>query len=230
MVSIKLINSPASWHAINFHCAMALIICFLFDSTVIGDERRIEVAGLFKDRAVIIVDGKRHFIKKGETISGNIRLISSTNQEVVLDVDGVRQRLKMGSRIGGFLKKPVGKEVVIWKSSGGMFLTVGSINGYPVNFLVDTGATKLALNRRDAERYGVVIDETLRRVMVSTASGHAPAFLVKLDKVRVGNIALRGVEAIIMEGAHPKRALLGMSFLNRVNFKQSGQSLTLTSK
>ncbi|RLA24634.1 MAG: TIGR02281 family clan AA aspartic protease [Gammaproteobacteria bacterium] len=207
-----------------------LLILLVLANNVMADEPRIEVVGLFKDRAVIVVDGKRYFVKKGKTISGNIKLLSSTNQEVVLEVNGKEQRLKLGGRIGGFLKKPADKEVVIWKSSYGMFLTVGSINGFPVNFLVDTGATKVALNRRDAEHYGVVIDERLRRVMVSTASGYAPAFLVKLNKVRVGSITLRGVDAIVMEGNHPKKVLLGMSFLNRVNFNQKGQSLMLTSK
>lgn len=223
-----IIDPLVSYREISFYCVLVLVVCFFFGAEVAGDERRIEVAGLFKDRAVIIVDGKRHFIKKGEMIYGDIRLISSTNQAAILSIKGVQQRLKMGRRIGGVFKKKVTNEVVIWKSPGGMFLTVGSINGYPVNFLVDTGATKLALNRGDAERYGVVIDGVTRKIMVSTASGYAPAFLVKLDKVRLGGIVLRGVEAIVMGGAHPKRALLGMSFLNRVSFKQSGQSLILT--
>jgi aspartyl protease family protein len=209
---------------------VTLFVLVLSSNTSVAGELRIEVVGLFKDRAAIVVDGKQYFIKKGESILGDISLVSSTTEKAVISVGGVTQELKLESRIGGFLEKPASKEVVIWKSPQGMFLTVGSINGFPVNFLVDTGATKVALNRRDAKRYGVVLDETSQKVMVSTASGHAPAFLVKLNKVRVGDIALRSVDAIVMEGEHPRKILLGMSFLNRVDFQQSGRKLKLTTK
>jgi aspartyl protease family protein len=190
----------------------------------------IEVVGLFKDRAAIVVEGKRHFVRKGEVVLGRIKLLSSTTQEALFEVDGVSQKLKLGNRVGGYLEPVANKKVVIWRSPSGMFATVGSINGFPVNFLVDTGATKLALNRLDATHFGVVIDAQTPQIMVSTASGRAPAFFVKLNKVRVGDITLRGVEAIIMDGSHPKKALLGMSFLKRTHFNQNGQTLTLTEK
>ena len=210
---------------------MLLFVLFALVSTAaLTAPVRIEVVGLFKDRAAIVVDGKRYFIRKGEVVLGGIKLLSSTNQEALFKVDGVSQRLKLGNRVGAFLEKVASKKVVIWKSANGMFLTVGSINGFPVNFLVDTGATKLALNRLDATRFGVVIDAQTPKIMVSTASGRAPAFFVRLNKVRVGDITLRGVEAIIMDGSHPKKALLGMSFLNRTDFNQNGQMLTLTEK
>ncbi len=227
---MDLLGSSVNYRFIVAVSVLTILFFAINSNAVLAEEKRIEVVGLFKDRAAIVVDGKRFFIKKGEKILGDIRLISSTTEKAVFSVGGTRQELKLGSRVGGFLEKKVGKEVVIWKSPNGMFLTVGSINAFPVNFLVDTGATKVALNRYDAERYGVVLDETVQKVMVSTASGRAPAFLVKLNKIRVGDIALRGVDAIVMEGEHPRKVLLGMSFLNRVNFQQNGRMLKLTSK
>ena len=103
----------------------------------------------------------------------------------------------------------------------------GSINGLSVRFLVDTGATSIALSTDEARRLGINYLSGVR-AQGSTASGTVPIYRVRLDNVRVGDITLNNVEAAILEGSGLKIALLGMSFLNRTAMKRDGDTLTLT--
>jgi aspartyl protease family protein len=100
------------------------------------------------------------------------------------------------------------------------------VNGTPVRFLVDTGATTVALPASDAVRLG--IDYRRGELgMSSTAGGIVPVYRVRLDSVRLGSIELTGVEGVVLEKGLDI-ALLGMSFLNRVDMKRDGHILTLT--
>ena len=102
----------------------------------------------------------------------------------------------------------------------------GQINGGAVRFVVDTGATAIALPAGDASRLG--IDYRKGQVGVTqTANGQAPAYLVRLNTVRIGGIELHNVEAIVIEQGLPV-ALLGNSFLNRVEMRREGATMTLT--
>jgi len=112
----------------------------------------------------------------------------------------------------------------------GMYSTAGFINGHPVNFLVDTGATWIAMNVHQARSLGINFRYSGKRGMVSTANGVAPVYRVMLDKVRVGEIELTNVEAGVLEGSSPREVLLGNSFLNRVEMQRQGQVMLLKQK
>ena len=100
------------------------------------------------------------------------------------------------------------------------------MNGISVRFLVDTGASSIALSVDEAKRAGVnYLAGTRGRVQ--TANGTAPVYMVKLDAVRVGDITVNNVDAVIIDGDKLGIALLGMSFLNRMEMKRSGDTLTL---
>jgi aspartyl protease family protein len=108
----------------------------------------------------------------------------------------------------------------------GHFFSEGAINGNPVRFLVDTGATTVALPASDALRLG--IDYRKGQVGYSnTANGVVQVYRVMLDTVRLGSIQLTGVEAAVIEQGLSV-ALLGMSFLNRVEMQRDGQTMVLT--
>jgi aspartyl protease family protein len=97
-----------------------------------------------------------------------------------------------------------------------------------VRFLVDTGATTIALPAADAKRLGINYlkgDQGL----VQTANGSASAYRVKLDTVRLGDITLNGVDAVVLEGGLTT-PLLGMSFLNRTEMKRDGETMVLTKR
>jgi aspartyl protease family protein len=100
------------------------------------------------------------------------------------------------------------------------------VNGISVRFLVDTGATSVLLSAADARSIGIDY-RAGRRGLASTANGTMPVWGVRLDSLRVGDITLNNVEAVVAEG--PRQvALLGMSFLNRTQMNRDGDRLTLT--
>jgi aspartyl protease family protein len=118
--------------------------------------------------------------------------------------------------------------VTLKADARGHFVADGQVNGGTVRFLVDTGATTIALPAADAKRLGI---DYLKgeRGMVQTANGTAPAYRVKLDTVRLGDITINGVEGVVLEGGL-QTALLGMSFLNRTEMKRDGETMVLTKR
>jgi len=69
-----------------------------------------------------------------------------------------------------------------------------------------------------------------QRAMMETANGIAPAYRIKLDTVRVGDVTVNNVDAVVMEGNSPAIGLLGMSFLNRMDIRREGEIMTLTKR
>jgi aspartyl protease family protein len=116
--------------------------------------------------------------------------------------------------------------VALIADSRGHFVTTGNVNGMPLRFLVDTGASVIALSVDDAKRAGVNYLAGSRG-QVQTANGIATVYLVKLDAVKVGEILLNNVDAAVIDGNKLPIALLGMSFLNRMEMKRAGDTLTL---
>nr|WP_256489599.1 TIGR02281 family clan AA aspartic protease [Pleionea sp. CnH1-48] len=114
------------------------------------------------------------------------------------------------------------------RQGDGMFRAKGLINGVSVNFLVDTGATVIAMNHSVANRVRIPYRTQGRLTKVETASGITDAYKVNLATVRVGDIELKNVEAVVIVGAQPSSVLLGMSFLSRLQMKQEGTRLTLS--
>ena len=94
--------------------------------------------------------------------------------------------------------------------------------------MVDTGATSVSLSASEAQRLGINYRNG-RRAYARTANGVIGVYVVRLDHVKVGDITLNNVEATVSEGpAHV--ALLGMSFLNRMEMRRDGQTMTLTQR
>ncbi|HHH43447.1 MAG TPA: TIGR02281 family clan AA aspartic protease [Gammaproteobacteria bacterium] len=188
----------------------------------------IHVVALFRDRAVVMIDGKRHLLGAGETSPEGVRLISADSAGAVLEYGGERLERQLDGRVRAAVKpRDTGEDVHIFRDSMGMFKTVGSINGLPVSFLVDTGASSVAMNAAQARRLGIDYHVEGEPTWVSTASDVVRAYRVRLDIVKVGSIQLRNVTAIVMEGPQPSEALLGMSYLSRVQLINQGDRLIL---
>ena len=187
------------------------------------------VGGLFGDKAVLIVNGKRHVVAVGETIMENVKLIAIDGEQVTLDVGGQRRTQRLGDNfaISTQFVTPEHSEVVIAQNNNGMFVTVGSINGFPVTFLVDTGANTVALNEPNAKRLQIDYQAQGEPTFVRTASSIVKAYRVRLRSVSVGDIKLNNVVAVVMSGQYPQEILLGMSFLGSLEIERSGQLMTL---
>jgi aspartyl protease family protein len=192
--------------------------------------QRIDARGLFKDRAILEIDGIRRLLRSGQTSPEGVTLISATSDRAVIEFDGTRRTLELGGRIGGTFAAPRSKSLRIVRTGNGMYLTTGSINGFPVQFLIDTGATLISMNSLEARRLGIdyrVIGEEGRS---RTASGISRIWVVKLARVKVGEIELTNVTGAVHDGAFPQVTLLGMSFLSQLEMTRSGGALVLEQK
>lgn len=188
------------------------------------------VLGLFRDKAVFSINGNQRSLAPGQTSPEGITLISASSDGAVLEVNGKRRHYPLGSQVNTQLAAPKHTAVQVYPNPHGMYTTVGSINGLLVNFLVDTGATFIALNANEAKRLGLSYRLGGQRTVVSTASGMTEAFLVKLAKVKIGEIELRDVDAAVIVGDSPTEVLLGMSFLGKLEIQYKNKVMELRKK
>ena len=202
---------------------------FCFVSTQFVYAADIIVLGLFKNKAMVEIDGKRRTLKIGKVSPQGVTLISADSETAILDIDGEQKEFKLGRRIGANFKRKKQAEAKIMRTNG-MYATAGFINGQPVDFLVDTGATWIAMNSHQARSLGINFRFLGKRGHVSTANGVVPIYRITLAKVRVGEIELTNVAAGVLEGNSPEEVLLGNSFLNRVEMQRQGQVMLLKQK
>lgn len=187
------------------------------------------VSGLFTNKAVVQVDGgPLRTLAVGQSTPEGVKLVAVERDVAVFEIDGQRTTRGLGQAKLGRAEPSV-QSAVLTADLSGHFTAEGSINGKPVRFLVDTGATVTALPAADARRLGIDVAKG-DPVLLLTASGTARARRVSLDTVTVGGVTLYGVEAVVMEGEGLNVPLLGMSFLNRMDMKREGSVLTLTKR
>ena len=207
-----------------------LALCLWSTVTLVQAAGDVRVVGLFSGRAVLLVDGQQRLLKPGQTSPEGVQLISATSEEAVLLIDGQEVTARLDGRVSARKRTPEINEVQVWRDTAGMYTTVGSINGLPVTFLVDTGATAVAMNANQAKRLGIDYRVIGRQSGVTTASGIEHAWAVTLDTVKVGDLELHNVGAVVLEGAHPSTTLLGMTFLGRLEINNDGRLMTLRKK
>jgi aspartyl protease family protein len=185
----------------------------------------VSVVGLFKDKAIVSIDGgKPRTLSVGQTVQG-VKLVAADSSSASFDVDGKHRSLVMGQSFAGGAATGERQSVSLTADSRGHFAVAGSLNGYPVSFLVDTGATSIAINASEAMRMGLDY-KAGQAVGVGTAAGVVPAWRVKFNTVKVGSITLNQVDGMVVETGL-SMPLLGMSFLNRMEMKRDGQTMTL---
>jgi aspartyl protease family protein len=196
-----------------------------------GQAANISVKGLFRDKALLVIDGKRRLVSAGETTPEGIKLISANSKEAVIEIDGQEETYTLGAHIGGNSKSSSKKpEARVWANERGMFATIGTINGFPVSFLVDTGATSVAISSNEARRLGINYKSSGQKVGVQTASGYGVAYQIKLTSVSLGRITLYNVDAVVLEGSSPVTPLLGMSFLGNLEIENRGNMMLMRKK
>ena len=185
----------------------------------------VSVVALFPGKAMLVIDkGKPRTLRAGETFAG-VTLVSSSSEEAVISIHGKQQNLRIGEGVYSALSVQSDHATVILASDrNGHFVSSGSINGAAVQFLVDTGATVVAMSVAEARRAGVnyLAGE---RGYSQTANGVAPIYRVKLGQVTLGDITLRDVEGMVHEGGALPVVLLGMSFLGKLEMRREGDTL-----
>lgn len=209
------------------HKTLALILLLGGAASTAAWATSVSVIGLFKDKAIVSIDGgKPRTLSAGQTVQG-VRLLSANSDSASFDVDGTRRTLGMGQSFAGGATD-ARQSVSLTADARGHFAAAGSVNGYPMTFLVDTGATSVAINAADAKRLGVDY-RAGQATGVNTAAGVVPAWRVKFNTVKIGGIAVNQVDGMVVESGLSV-PLLGMSFLNRMEMKRDGQTMTLTQR
>lgn len=183
------------------------------------------LAGVFPGKALLTINGGApRTVAVGSTTAEGVRVVTVDGESATLEVDGRRRSLRVGQNVAA-QRSSDGEKAVLSADAQGHFLTTGLINGRSMRFLVDTGASVVSLGASDAARLGIDARNGQPGI-ANTANGQTPVRRVSLDSVRVGEITLYNVDAIVHEQDLPF-ALLGMSFLNRMEMQREGSTLTL---
>jgi len=206
--------------------AVACIACLPFGMAAATD---LVVSGLFTNKAVVQIDGgPLRTLTVGQATPEGIKLVAVDHDSAVFEIEGRRTTLGLGqARIPR--AEPSAQSATLLADTTGHFTADGKVNGQPIRFMIDTGATITALPAADARRLGIDLSKG-QAVLLRTANGTARGRQVKLDVVSVGGVTLYGVEAVVMEGDGLGFPLLGMSFLNRMDMKREGSVMTLTKR
>ena len=202
--------------------AVASLLC-----CVGAGAQSVSMGGSLGTKALLVIDGAPRSVAVGSTVQG-VRLVAVNGGEAVVEVQGKRVVLPIGASpvdLGGAASAGNGTRIVLSAESGGHFFAPGAINGKAVRFLVDTGATNIAIGQADAERLGIDY-RSGRRSYSLTANGPVAAHQVSLGSVRVGDVTVYNVDATVLP-APMSHVLLGNSFLTRFQMKRENDLLTL---
>lgn len=204
------------------HFTRLLALC-LFAGGVAAQE--LGLAGIMGSKALLTINGgDPRTIALGQTVDG-VKVLSIQGDQVVIEIGGKKRLLRVGQHAVGAPAADGSGKIVLTADHQGHFLTQGTINGTSVRFLVDTGATMISLSASDAHRIGIDSSRG-QKGMTNTANGQAVVTKVQLDTVRIGDVTLHGVDALVHQGELPV-TLLGMSFLNRMEMLRDGSTMTL---
>jgi aspartyl protease family protein len=189
----------------------------------------VEVVGLFKNQAVVQVGEIQRLMKVGQTSPEGVELLSANTSEAKIRYRGETYTLSLSKRVHSGFRQAEKASVTIPSDDLGQYRVRGSINAQYVNFLVDTGASVVAMSSREAGLLGIDYERG-QRGQVQTAQGTTDSYFVIIDKVSVAGITAYNVQTAIIDGNYPVEILLGMSFLRQVTMQENSGIMTLTQK
>ncbi len=196
----------------------------------LAQAQSVALAGRMGDRALLIGNGQPHTLAVGAS-AGGVKLLRWAGEQAEVDTASGRLLLRVGgtpAQIGAAAPVTASREIVMSVGPGGHFTPQGAINGRPVRFMVDTGATLVALGRAEAERLGLDLANA-QQGLTQTANGPVRVHVVVLDRVRVGEVEITNVGAVVTPQAMPY-VLLGNSFLGRFQMQRVNDVMRLQLK
>jgi aspartyl protease family protein len=194
-----------------------------------AEQSSVRVLALFKDKALVQINGERHLMKSGQTI-GEVTLVSSSGRGAQIQIgDDEPQTLGLNQGISSAFKKRDTNKHTIYANSVGMFHVDGLINGKMTRFVLDTGATFVSISQDEADKLGLSY-RSGPKMNLLTASGEVQAWNIRLGSVKVGSIRVPQVAAVVLPGSKPDTALLGMSFLKHLKMQRNGAAMVLQQK
>ena len=206
---------------------IALMVSLLLFAAAVQAGPTVRVLALFPGKAMLEIDGQRKVLAAGEAGPQGVRLVEADSREAVVEIDGRREVVRLGSAVSTSYAATSRREVRIVKDPRGGYFIDGLINGQPVRFLVDTGATSVAMSAREAGRLGIRHRVEGEPVGVATAGGDARGYQVMLRSLSAGGLRQDNVRAVVIEGDSPRHVLLGMNVLSRFEIEQRENLLVL---
>lgn len=191
----------------------------------------VQVNGLLPNQAVVTINGQQHILKSGKTSPEGVTLVASDSQQAHFSWQGQTFSRTLNKDItSNFAPKAARNEVRIERGERNHFFTPGMINGRQVHFMVDTGASSVAMDMHEADRLGIDWRNNGKRHLASTAGGVTPGYTVILTSVTVGDITLNNVEGTVVVANMGPDILLGMTFLQQTEMREDHNALVLAKK
>ena len=207
--------------------AVGVAVCGMFGAMAV-QAQAVALAGILGNKALLVVDGgDPKLVAPGESHRG-VRLVSTQGEHAVLEIGGQRQNMRVGAAplsVGKPASTAGGSRIVLAAGTGGHFVTQGHINSRAVQFLVDTGATSIGIGVSDAERIGLNYKQGTP-VQIATANGVATGWRLRLASVRLNDVEVNDIEAVVTPNALPY-VLLGNSFLTRFQMTRNNEQMVL---
>ncbi|WP_394789326.1 TIGR02281 family clan AA aspartic protease [Rhodoferax sp.] len=202
------------------------VVCAALAVGAAAQAQTVALSGMMGGKALLLVDGKPpKSLAPGESYLG-VKLLSLAPDEAVVEIGGKRTTLHLGESPVNVKGKGGGaNKIVLIADSQGHFIGPGKINGQAMQFVVDTGATSVSLGMPEADRLGINY-KSGEPIRLSTANGSANGWRVRLGSVRVGDVEISGVEAVISPASMPY-VLLGNSFLTQFQMTRINDQMVL---
>jgi len=205
-------------------CAVLVVLLLLLPRAGIAVDVQLVAITPGRNVTVVVPGQPPMTIEVGESANG-IALIRTDHHSAVLSINGVTKTLPLVANPSGG-SMPASDSLTLLADNGGQFVTRGSVNGVPVNLIVDTGATLTSFSRTVADRIGLVYERGAPSV-VMTAAGPVLGWRISLATVEVGDLVAHNVDAVVMDTRGLDVGLLGMSFLGRFEMHHKGSTLVL---
>lgn len=211
----------------NKFVQIILFFLILFGSvSIVAAPAEVKVIGLFKDKALLLIDGKRKLVSRGDVFH-KMTLEYADSKRAIISYKGVSKEYQLGAMTAFQFRNSHKKSVNITANSQGLFYVNGTINGKVNKFLVDTGANTVSMNKKHAEKLGLDVKKQGEPVLVTTASSKVQGYRVSLKSIKIGTITENDVTATVIMAEQPETILLGMSFLSKVKISNVGNTMTL---
>ena len=208
------------------HGGLALLLVLVTARPEAVWAQSVALQGMLGTRALLMVEGGApKSVAVGESHQG-VKVLSTTSEAAVVEIAGQRVTLRLGdspASVGA--RGTASSRIVLTADSGGHFMGQGSINGRAVQFMVDTGASVVGLSMNDAERLGLDY-KAGQPARIGTANGTVQGWRLKLRSIRLGDVEIFEVDAVVTPQSMPF-VLLGNSYLTRFQMKRDNEQMTL---
>ncbi len=204
---------------------LAFVLSSLFLVPGAAAAQAVALSGILRSKALLVVDGSApRGVAAGESHQG-VTVVSVGRDDAVLEFDGARRTVRLGEAPVSVGARGGSQRIVLAGDSRGHFVSQGQINGRAMQFMVDTGATTVAIGQPDAERMGLNYKKG-QPVRMSTANGVTQGWRLRLDTVRIGDVQVYGIDAVVTPQPMPY-VLLGNSFLSGFQMTRHNDQMVL---